>query len=105
MTKAFHAVDRAFQTETLSTSYNSDAIVIPVGAIGASITLDDSSIGFTVQDQAAGTPEEAVPAGSSYVRDAHQRWWRRRGLDPNDHSAQRRYAGHELCRDGSARGG
>ena len=67
MTKAFHAVDRAFQTETLSTSYNSDAIVIPVGAIGASITLDDSSIGFTVQDQAAGTPEEAVPAGSSYV--------------------------------------
>ena len=33
-------------------------------AIGASVTLSDSSIGFTVQDQATGTPEEAVPAGS-----------------------------------------
>jgi hypothetical protein len=66
MTKAFHAVDRAFQTQTLGTSYGA-AIVIPVGAIGASVTLSDSSIAFTVQDQAAGTPEEAVPAGSSYV--------------------------------------
>lgn len=66
MTKAFHAVDRVFQTQTLSTSYG-DAISIPVGAIGASVTLSDSSIAFTVQDQATGTPEEAVPAGSSYV--------------------------------------
>ena len=59
-------VQRAFTTQTLSTSYGA-AIAIPVGAIGVSATLDDSSIGFSVQDQATGTPAEAVPAGSSWV--------------------------------------
>jgi|14_taG_2_1085336.scaffolds.fasta_scaffold127171_2 hypothetical protein len=66
MTKAFHAVDRKFLKQTLGTGYGA-ALLIPIGAISAAVTLSDSAIAFTVQDQATLTPEESVPAGASYV--------------------------------------
>ncbi|MGB0768079.1 MAG: hypothetical protein ACPGYV_10250 [Phycisphaeraceae bacterium] len=49
--------------QTLSTSYGS-AITIDSGASAISVTLDDSSIGFTVKINDVN--EEDVPAGSSW---------------------------------------
>lgn len=63
---SFQSVKRVFSEQTLSTAYGA-AIEIPVGAINASVTLSDSAIAFVVQDQATGTPEEAVGAGGSWL--------------------------------------
>lgn len=65
MSEVFFSVRRAFQEQALTAAYGA-ALTIPIGARGATITLDDSGIAFVVQDQATGTPEEAVPAGSSW---------------------------------------
>ena len=58
-------VRRAFSTQTLSTSYGA-TIALPVGARDVTVTLSDSAIAYLVQDQAAGSGEESVPAGSSW---------------------------------------
>ena len=58
-------VRRVFFEQVLSTSYGA-TLKVPVGARDVSVTLSDSAIGFIVQDQAAGTPEEGIPAGSSW---------------------------------------
>jgi hypothetical protein len=60
------AVIRQFQEQALSVAYGV-SLTIPVGAIDPTVTLDDSAIGFWVQDQATGTPEEAIPAGGSWA--------------------------------------
>jgi hypothetical protein len=60
-----HSVDRASQTQALTTAYGA-TITIADGSLDISITMDDSAIGFTVQDQ-GDSGEEAVPAGSSWV--------------------------------------
>ncbi len=49
--------------QTLSTSYGS-AITIEDGARSISVTLDDATIGFTVEIDSGN--EEQVPAGSSW---------------------------------------
>ena len=59
-------VRRVVEEQTLSTSYGA-VITVPVGARSASVTLSDSAIAFVVQDQRSGTPEEAIPAGSSWT--------------------------------------
>lgn len=59
-------VRRLVEEQTLSVAYGA-TVVVPVGARSASVTLSDSAIGFVVQDQRTGTPEEAVPAGVSWT--------------------------------------
>lgn len=50
-------------TQALTTAYGS-SITLEDGARSISVTLDDSSIGFTVR--IAGANEENVPAGSGW---------------------------------------
>lgn len=65
MPDVFYPVRRMTQTQTLGAAYGAD-LSIPETARGATVTLDDSTIAFVVQDQGPGTPEEAIPAGSSW---------------------------------------
>ena len=58
-------VRRVFAEQVLSTAYGA-TLTVPVGARNISVTLADGAIPFFMQDQAAGTPEEAIPAGSSW---------------------------------------